>query len=102
MTGGDTAVEKLRWGGGRPLKVHGLTQQEIDDIVSKPRLIDEIGMSLQAKACKVTHETGKQVNADQIRKLYSGRGITRQFPMVRPGKPKPDTYESQLTQITTL
>ena len=63
LSGGDEAVDRLKWGGGRPIKQHGLTQMEIDDIVSKPRLVDEIGMSLEAKACKVTHETGKLVNA---------------------------------------
>ena len=46
LSGGEEAVERLRWGGGRPIKTHGLTQMEINDIVSKPRLVDEIGMPL--------------------------------------------------------
>ena len=59
IDGGDAAVEKVKLGKGRPLKLNGLTREQMDEAVSVPRLLNEAGMPLAAKAITLSSDTGK-------------------------------------------
>jgi hypothetical protein len=48
--GGNVAVGQLKWGAGRPMKYHGLTQQEMDTAVSKETLVAQTGMTMNQRA----------------------------------------------------
>jgi hypothetical protein len=86
--GGTIAVGQLRWKSGKPMKFHGLSQNEMDVIVSKKCLVSQVGMSLNEKAASISRITGKLISTKQLRRLYDGRGVTFQLPQVRAGKPK--------------
>ena len=59
--GGDAEVENLRWGRGRPVKNLFFSQQEIDNMVSRTTLNQQVGMSLKARAEAFTIRFGKEI-----------------------------------------
>ena len=80
--GGMDAAKTLKWGAGRPLKQMNFAEGEIEEMVSVPMLYQLAGMSLQARAEQISHQLDKDLKASELRKLYAGRGITKQ--VVRP------------------
>ena len=99
MQGGVEAVGQLRWRAGRPLKYHGYTQEELDVIVSKQGLKTQAGLSMKARAIRVSEEYGKSISAYQLRQIFKGRGVTTQKPQVRPGRPKFMPIHEQAAKI---
>ena len=45
--GGNLAVGQLRWGSGRLMKFHGLSQEEMDVAVSKYTMRRQVGLSMK-------------------------------------------------------
>ena len=62
LSGGENAVGKINWKVGRPMKYHYLDEGEINNAISKTSLTQQIGMSLEAKATLISHETEKDIN----------------------------------------
>ena len=97
--GGLEAVGQLKWGPGRPLKFHGFTQGELDIIVSKQTSRTQAGLSMRARAMRISEEYGKPISAYQLKKLYKGRGVTEQKAKVRGGRPLLQPIHVQAAKI---
>ena len=52
---------------------------EIEHMVSRPTMYAQAGLSLGARATQISEELGKELKPWELRKLYSGRGISRQI-----------------------
>ena len=99
MQGGEEAVGQLKWSAGRPLKFHGYTQGELDIIVSKQTSKTQAGLSMRARAMRISEEYGKPISAYQLKKLYKGRGVSEQKPKVRGGRPQLQPIHEQAAKI---
>jgi transposase len=93
------AVGQLKWGSGRPLKFYGYTQMELDKIVSKQTTRTQAGLSMKARAIRISEEYGKPISAYQLKKLYKGRGVSEQKPQVRGGRPHLQPIHEQAAKI---
>ena len=100
--GGEEAVKRLRWGGGRPIKNIFLSQAQMDFMVSRRTLTLQIGLSLKARALQFSLRWKKSISATQLRALYRGRGVTLQVPQVRMGPVTLGTDEEQMEAIKSL
>ena len=76
FSGGEKAVQALSWGKGRRLQNCFFTQAEIDHLVSRNTLAQQVGWSLPARALHFSKNLGKSISAYQLRGFYYGRGIT--------------------------
>jgi transposase len=97
--GGVDAVGKIEWGSGRPMKFHGLTQEEMNTAVAKQTTNSQAGMSMTARAAQLTIKTGKTISPEQLRRLYHGRSVSTQLPVKRLWKPKLPPPEVQRKEI---
>ena len=74
--GGQAEVDNLRWGRGRPVKNLFLKQSQIDYMVSKTTLTQQVGMSLKDRALVFSKLFKRDINVYQLKSFYKGRGIT--------------------------
>jgi hypothetical protein len=97
--GGLEAVGQLKWGCGYPFKFHGFTQGELDIIVSKQTSKTQAGLSMKARTIRISEEYGKPISVYQLKKLYTGRHVTTQKPVVRGGRPQLPPIHEQAAKI---
>jgi transposase len=76
--GGINGANALNWVAGRPLKPTGFCQDQIEEMVSRPTMYNQAGLSMSTRADQVSQQYGTLVTKEELRRLYHGRGITRQ------------------------
>ena len=87
---------------GRKPKVPGFTQEELDDMVDRHTLQEQIGKSINTRADLFTQKLNKVVTPKFLRQIYKGRGVSRQMIVTRLGKKKLQPVDEQAAHIRKI
>ena len=99
--GGSAKLLALKWGAGAPYKAK-LPQEEIEWLVHPNTLQIQAHMSLPQRAAALNVQFDREIDAQYVRSIFRGLGITKQRfrSQLGPPKPTPESLQKQQEYIS--